>query len=138
MVRSNRFLRPCPVPGKFLTGMKLLSIDSKKTTELEFKNLKDFEVNAPITETRDGWAGPSDNEVTFSGKTTDKDKRERWRIYSCRFDGSGLKAWTPKEAEPVDACKFPEAKDGKTAIDLAKEWALREIEFEDYLKRQGR
>ncbi len=117
--------------------MLVLSITDKKATPLAPKNLKDAEVNAPITQTRDGWAGPSDNEVTFSGKTTDKDGKIRWRIYSCRFDGSGLKAWTPKENQPVEAYKFPDAPDGKTAIDLAKQWALKEVEFEDYLKRQG-
>ena len=118
-------------------GMFALSVADKKATTIAPKNLKDNEVNAPITLTRDGWAGPSDNEVTFSGKTTDKVGKVRWRIYSCRFDGSGLKAWTPKENQPVEAYKFPKAPDSKTAIDLAKQWALKEIEWEDYLRRQG-
>jgi hypothetical protein len=117
-------------------GMFNLSVAEKKATPIVPKNLKDVEVNAPITQTRDGWAGPSDNEVTFSGKTTDKAGKVRWRIYSCRFDGTGLKAWTPKENQSVEAYKFPKAPDGKTAIDLAKQWALKEIEWEDYLKRQ--
>lgn len=120
-------------------GMFALSIADKKATPVAPKNLKDAEVgDAAIGATRDGWAGPGDGEVTFSGKTVDKAGKTRWRIYSCRFDGSGLKAWTPKENEPVEAYKFPGAPDGKTAIDLAKTWALKEIEFEDYLKRQGR
>jgi hypothetical protein len=117
-------------------GMMLLSVADKKATPVKPKVLLDTELNAIVTQMRDGWAGPGDDEVTFSGKTTDKDGKVRWRIYSCRFDGSGLKARTPKDNEPVEAYKFPDAPDGKTAIDLAKQWALKEIEFEDYLKRQ--
>jgi Tol biopolymer transport system component len=110
-------------------GILVIEIATKKLIPIVPKNLKDAELNVPIEAIRDGWAGPTDDRVTFSGKTTDKDGKVRRRIYSCRFDGSDLKAHTPRDNEPVPMYKFPGS--DKTAYDIAKEWALNEIKWDD-------
>ena len=115
-------------------GMFIVSVPEGKVTPVAPKEPKDAEVGAPVTETRDGWAGPGDERVTFSGKTTDKDGQTRWRIYSVRLDGSDLQAHTPKDNEPVPMYQFPESQ--KTAYDLAKEWALNEIKYEQAHKER--
>lgn len=111
-------------------GIFTVAVEQKKVTPIKLPPLKDTEVGgALIQEIGDAWAGPSKNEVTFSGKTIDADKKERRRIYSCRFDGSNLKALTPAENKPVPAYKFPQGE--KTTYELAKEMALGEIKWED-------
>ena len=107
----------------------VIATGNRQTRELKLPPLKDAEVNAPIQDIQDSWAGPGNDEVTFSGKTIDADKKERRRIYSCRFDGSNLKALTPAENTPVPAYKFPEG--DKTAYQLAKEMALGEIAWDE-------
>ncbi len=122
-------------PGKPFVNVKTpsrivaIDISSKKVSELKLPPLKDAEVNATIGDIQDAWAGPGNDEVTFSGKTVDANKKERRRIYSCRFDGSNLKALTPAENKPVPAYKFPQGE--KTAYELAKEMALGEIKWEE-------
>ncbi|MBV9468311.1 MAG: hypothetical protein JO316_01740 [Abitibacteriaceae bacterium] len=115
-------------------GMSIITVQDKQSKSLALGSLTDNELGAvKIEQVKDGWAGPSDNEVTFSGKTVDKSGKIRWRIYSCHLDGSHVKALTPKDNNPIEPYKFS---DGKTAIDLAKEWALSEIAFADAQKRQ--
>ena len=114
------------VPARII----VIDIETKKLRELKLPVLKDTEIGSiSIEDLQDAWAGPGNDEVTFSGKTIDADKKERRRIYSCRFDGSNLRAWTPKENQPVPAYEFPETQ--KTAYELAKEIALGELEFND-------
>ena len=116
-------------PPTSVSRIFIIGTGSKQVRELKFPTLKDAEVNATIQEINDAWAGPGNDEVTFSGKTIDANKKERRRIYSCRFDGSNLKALTPAENTPVPAYKFPQG--NKTAYELAKEMALGEIQWED-------
>lgn len=111
-------------------GLTVVDIATRKATLLKLPILKDIEVGgATISNLQDGWAGPGNDEVTFSGQTTDATKKVRRRIYSCRFNGTNLRAWTPKENTPVPGYVFPQTK--KTAYDLAKEMALAEIKWED-------
>jgi hypothetical protein len=110
-------------------GMFIVSVPEGKIMPVILKDLRDAELGVIVEDITNGWAGPSDDRVTFSGKTTDKDGKVRRRIYSCRFDGSDLKAHTPKDNEPVPMYKFPGS--DKTAYDLAKEWALNEIKWDD-------
>jgi len=84
---------------------------------LKFAAQTDAEVGAPVTDPIDGWAGPTDDRVTFSGQTKDKAGVVRCRIYSCRFDGTDLKAHTSKENTPVEQYLFPQTK--QTAYDMA-------------------
>ena len=107
----------------------VVDVTSKQMRELKLPPFKDTQVGATIQDINDAWAGPGNDEVTFSGKTIDANKQERRRIYSCRFDGSDFKALTPAENKPVPAYKFPEG--NKTAYELAKEMALGEIQWED-------
>ncbi len=109
-------------------GMWAASVVAKECKELQFAPLVDPDLAVPVTDLIDAWAGPGNDRVTFSGKTVDGDKVVRRRIYSCRFDGSDLQAHTPKDNQPVPMYVFPET--GKTALELAKEWALTEVQFE--------
>lgn len=115
-------------------GMLLVNVADGKVSSLSFNNLKDSELGGlPIEDVTDGWAGPTDDEVTFSGYTKGPNKKEPRRIYSCRFDGSALKAWTSAADVPVSAHKF--SVDKKNALNLAKHWALDEIQFAAEQKR---
>ncbi|MGI8766348.1 MAG: TolB family protein [Gemmatimonadaceae bacterium] len=116
-------------PPQKLSQIFIIGTGSKEVRELKLPPLKDVEVGATIQDIEDAWAGPGNDEVTFSGKTVDAAKKERRRIYSCRFDGSGLQALTPAENKPVPAYQFPQGP--KTAYELAKEMALGEIAWDD-------
>ncbi len=117
-------------------GMYVLSLEEKKSTPLQWGTLLDAELDgAKIERIQDGWAGPGDERVTFAGYTKAKDGIGRQRIYSCKFDGSDVKAHTPSTNEPVPPYKFPGSE--KTAIDVAKEWALGEIAWDDRRVRLG-
>lgn len=119
---------------QMLDGILIVDVAQKKVTPVKFPKLTDVEVGARITGIIDGWAGPTDDRITFSGQTTGKDGKVRRRIYSCRTDGTSLKAHTPKENTPVPMYKFPDG--DKTAYDLAKTWALAEIKYEDAHKER--
>ncbi|MBV9470275.1 MAG: PepSY domain-containing protein [Abitibacteriaceae bacterium] len=117
-------------------GMYIINIADHRFTPLSLPGLKDAELaGVPLQEIKDAWVGPSNDEVTFSGKTTDNGGKVRWRIYSCHLDGSGLQALTPTDNAPVEAYQFAS---GKTATDLAKDWALSEIRYTDDLNRKIR
>jgi len=118
-------------------GLQIVSIANGQVTPLVLNNLRDAErKDAVIKDIDFGWAGPGDDRVTFSGDSSPGEYSEPIRrIYSCRFDGSDLKAHTPRENEPVPMYKFPDS--DKTAYDLAKEWALGEIKWEDEQKRRN-
>lgn len=118
-------------------GMSVVVVSDGGLSAVLLKNLKDAELGgAAIQEMRDGWAGPTDDRVTFSGRTIDKSGKGRWRIYSCRMDGSGLKAHTSQDNNPVASYKFPAGE--RAALDLAKRWALGEIQFETELRQRER
>ena len=111
-------------------GIFAVTMEGGKVTPVVLASLKDAEVSgALLQEIGDAWAGPGNDEVTFSAKTIGPDKKERRRIYSCRFDGSNLKALTPAENQPVPAYQFPQGQ--KTAYELAKEMALGEIAWDE-------
>ena len=136
LLPHNDLKKPAEIVN-LTSHIAVIDIETKKLRELKLPSLKDTEIgSASIEELQDAWAGPGNDEVTFSGKTIDADKKERRRIYSCRFDGSNLRAWTPKENQPVPAYQFPETQ--KTAYELAKEIALGELEFNDKEKTARR
>ncbi|RYG68496.1 hypothetical protein EON80_11560, partial [bacterium] len=92
-----------------------------KVTPLKLPKLVDAQVGSPLSDIRDAWAGPGEDEITFSAATKDAKGLLRKRIYSCAFDGSSLKAWTPQEASAVPTFKFPQG--NLDAEQLARDWA---------------
>lgn len=109
-------------------GVYLASVPDKTCTKLNLGALVDPDLKVPVTHAIDAWAGPGNDQVTFSGQTTDAGGNVRRRIYCCRFDGSEFQALTPADDTPVPPYVFPKSKKG--ALELATEWALQEVHFE--------
>jgi hypothetical protein len=89
---------------------------------------RDPDLKLPLTEITDTVAGPTDDQVTFSAKTTDPQGRERRRLYACRLTGQNLRALTPAEEEPVPPFRFTE---DVTALTVARRLALAELASQD-------
>lgn len=111
-----------------LAGIYLLDLPRRRCTKLALGGLTDPELNVPVHKLIDAWAGPGDDQVTFSGETNDQAGQRRRRIYSCRFDGTDLQALTPLTNDPVPLYDFPES--DRTVLDVAREWALAELALE--------
>jgi hypothetical protein len=118
-------------------GIQIVStVDGKsilaKTNALKDKELK----NTNIQRIQDGWAGPGNDHITFSGNVRTADRKSYRRIYSCKFDGTDLKALTPITMPLNKDYSFPTGKE--TVFTIAKQWALGEIAYEDKQKRLNR
>jgi hypothetical protein len=80
----------------------LVDISGGRMRALELGEMRDEELGGiKLIDARDFCAGPKEKMVTFSGKSVDAEGKVRWRIYSCRVDGKGLKALTPVREGPV-------------------------------------
>ncbi|RYX83477.1 hypothetical protein EON83_14920 [bacterium] len=72
--------------------------------KISLAHLVDIELdNAQITGVHDASAGPSNDEITFSGFIKDNAEVQHQRTYSCKLDGSELKVLATKNNYPATA-----------------------------------
>lgn len=111
-----------------LDGLFVVSAETKDCRELDLGGLVDPDLGRPVTVGDGGWPGPGEARVTFAGWVTDAAGGSHSRVYSCRLDGGDVQAHTPLDLGAAPMYVFP--KTGKTAFELAQEWALAELAYE--------
>lgn len=94
---------------------------------MKLEKIKDPKLKLPITQIRDGIAGPDSNSVTFSGRTIDANGQVRWLIYSCKTNGQEVKQLSPSLNSPSDFYDMGIAK--KSTRYLSEELVRQEIAF---------
>ena len=100
-----------------------VSAEGRRVAELALAGLRDEELGADINEIRTVTAGPSADDVTFSGRTTTALGPVR-RIYQRAAAGGAVRALTPADNRTVPLHRFGAT--GQTAYDVGRELVLLE------------